>query len=113
MLQGMKMEYDGYGKYFIVTDVEYLMSASNIEYVLKNRNDFLGCFPFDRLPPFPTKFPKSIIIITDKSSQPGKHGLALVLTEKKCYYFDSFGLPIIEENIVKLSKTLLKVSETL
>ena len=42
-----------------------------------------------------------MIINTLKYSQPGKHWVALVLTEKKCYYFDSFGWSIIEKNIKK------------
>ena len=101
MSQGIEIEYDGYGKYVIVKDMEFLMEKANIEYILQNKKDFLGCFPMDRLPPFPSVFPKSMIINTQKSSQPGEHWVALVLTEKKCYYFDSFGWPIMEENIFR------------
>jgi hypothetical protein len=88
-------------QYVELVDLDFLKQSNNIEYLLRNKKDFLGCFPLDRLPPFPTKFPKSIIINTDKSTLPGKHWVALVLTEKKCYYFDSFGMPLIEENIKK------------
>jgi hypothetical protein len=86
-------------QYVELMDLDFLTLKNNIEYLLWNKKDFLGCFPLDRLPPFPTQFPKSIIINTDKSTLPGTHWVALVLTEKECYYFDSFGLPIIEENI--------------
>ena len=101
MSQGIEIEYDGYGKNVIVKEMEFLMEKANIEYILQNKKDFLGCFPMDRLPPFPSVFPKSMIINTQKSSQPGEHWVALVLTEKKCYYFDSFGWPIMEENILR------------
>ena len=68
---------------------------------MQNKKDFLGCFAMDRLPPFHNRFPKFMVINTQKSSQPREHWVALVLTEKKCYYFDSFGWPIMEENILR------------
>jgi hypothetical protein len=40
--------------YIKVLDLDLLMAGNNIEYVLQNVNHFLGCFPVDRLPPFPT-----------------------------------------------------------
>ena len=81
-------------KYVKVLDLDSLILENNIEYVLQNVKHFLGCFPLDSLPPFPTTFPKSMIINTQASTQTGEHWVALVLTEKQCYYFDSFALPI-------------------
>ena len=40
-----------------------------------------------------------MIINTQASTQTGEHWVAVVLTETKCYYFDSFALPIIQPNI--------------
>ena len=60
---------------------------------------YLGTFPLDRLPDLPNKFPKSIIINTDQSNKPGDHWIAIVLTEKHAYYFDSFGLGIVDQQI--------------
>ena len=71
------------------------MQSTTIEQILLSKKDFLGCFPLDKLPPFPTKFPKSMIVNTHKSNQPGEHWVALILTKKDCFYFDSFGLPIV------------------
>jgi hypothetical protein len=86
-------------KYIKLLDLDLLTTNNNIEYLLQNVNHFLGCFPLDRLPPFPTTFPKSMIINTQTSAQTGEHWVAVVLTETKCYYFDSFALPIIKPNI--------------
>jgi hypothetical protein len=86
-------------KYIKLLDLDLLTTNNNIEYLLQNVNHFLGCFPLDRLPPFPTTFPKSMIINTQTSAQTGEHWVALVLTETRCYYFDSFALPIIKPNI--------------
>ena len=80
-------------------DLDYLKLGNNIEYVLQNVKHFLGCFPFDRLPPFPTSLPKSMIINTHASNESGEHWVALVFTETQCYYFDSFGLPTVPLNI--------------
>ena len=85
------------------------MQSTTIEDILHSSKEFLGCFPFDKLPPFPTAFPKSIIINTHKSNQPGEHWVALVLTKKHCFYFDSFGLPIINKTIVEYLDSYYKV----
>ena len=86
-------------KYIKVLDLDFLKQGNNIEYLLQNVDHFLGCFLLDRLPPFPTTFPKSMIINTQASTQTGEHWVALVLTDTNCYYFDSFALPIIQPNI--------------
>ena len=77
-----------------------MTSSIDIENYLKDQKGFLGCFACNDLPPFPKKFPVSMIINTQRKSQPGEHWLALVLTKSKCLYFDSFGVGITEETIV-------------
>ena len=70
-----------------------------IDHYLRKNDNYLGTFPLDRLPDLPNKFPKSIIINTDQSNKPGDPWIAIVLTEKHAYYFDSFGLGIIDQQI--------------
>ena len=70
---------------------------------LENVSEFIGVFPRDRLPsPPPSSFPFSLIMNTDKASQPGKHWVAVYCTEKTCEYFDSFGLPPLYHELSKL-----------
>ena len=76
-------------------DIEQVISS------IDKRNQFLGCFPLDQLPDFPTQFPKSCIINTQTSTKVGEHWIALILTNKHCFYFDSFGLPIIDQRIIE------------
>ena len=78
-----------------------MTSSTEIEKYLKDQKGFLGCFASDDLPPIPKILPASMIINTHRKNQPGEHWLALVLTKHKCFYFDSFGAPILEETIVK------------
>ena len=77
-----------------------MTSSIEIENYLKDQKGFLGCFACNDLPPFPTKFPISMIINTHRKNQAGEHWLGLILTKSKCFYFDSFGAPILEETIV-------------
>ena len=100
------------------------MNNLQIEDYLKNNPNFLGCFPHDSLNYLDSlgdgfkvtpnssstenKFPspkktRSIIINTDSGR--GEHWVAMVLTKGKCFYFDSFGLPIININILNYVNT--------
>ena len=76
-------------------DIEQIVS------MIDKSVQYLGCFPLDQLPTFPTQFPVSCIINTQTSRKVGEHWVALVLTNTKCFYFDSFGLPIINQRILQ------------
>ena len=77
-----------------------MTSSIEIEKYLKDQKGFLGCFASDDLPSFPKQLPASLIINTHKKNEPGEHWLAIVLTKQKCFYFDSFGVPIMEKIII-------------
>ena len=77
------------------------MDSNEIEAILRKNKQFLGCFAWDQLPPFPSSLPKSLIINTAKSDTRGEHWVAIVLQKKQCFYFDSFGLPIINDYILE------------
>ena len=86
--------------------------TSSLEINSRLRDDpyFMGCFPSDKLPKIDRHFPKSMIINTHPAGGKGEHWIAIVMTKKSCFYFDSFGWPIIEMNIKKyLSKYYQKV----
>ena len=87
-----------------------MTSSTEIESYLVDEKQFLGCFPRNKLPVFPKTFPKSFIINTHDSSKPGEHWVALVLFKKICFYFDSFGLPIVDSVIVKYLRRYTKVT---
>ena len=78
-----------------------MVSETQIKYWMRGDKRFLGCFPRDMLPPFPKQFPKTLIINTHDSYKPGEHWLGLVLLKNKCFYFDSFGVGIVDPYIVK------------
>ena len=77
-----------------------MTTSTQIQKYLLYEKDFLGCFPCDTLPPFPKKLPKTLIINTDNSSESGDHWVGLVLTKQTCFYFDSYGVGILDANIL-------------
>lgn len=87
-----------------------MTSSIEINSFLRNDPLFLGCFPLDRLPKIKSRQARSMIINTHPAGGQGEHWIALVMTKEHCFYFDSFGCPIIEININRyLSKYYQKV----
>ena len=86
------------------------MWSTEIEHNLKHDKYFMGCFASDLLPYFPNSFPKTLIINTKPSNMKGEHWVALVLKKKKCFYFDSFGVPILNDDILQFLQDYYKVT---
>ena len=63
-----------------------------METVLDNDKNFMGCYASNQLPTVPLSFPKSLIINTATIETGGEHWVAIVLHRKQCFYFDSFGI---------------------
>ena len=81
------------------------MLSSDIEKSMKNDISFMGCYAEDKLPIFfPKKFPKKLIVNTGHSSTSGEHWIALILQRETCFYFDSFGIEIIDEKVLEFLK---------
>ena len=55
------------------------------------------------------KYNISLIINTANSKNVGEHWVAMRMTKDKCFYFDSFGMEIINENIKNFAKIYKKV----
>ena len=88
------------------------MNAYDIENILFYNKNFMGCFACNQLPPLPTTFPRSLIINTAPYNTEGEHWVALVLQKNRCYYFDSFGLPVHNKNIIHFLYKYKKVTYT-
>ena len=84
------------------------MLSSEISKNFRRDETFLGCFPFDKLPEFPEKLPAKLIINTGASSTDGEHWVALLMKPKTCFYFDSFGVPIMNIEIKNFLKEKYK-----
>ena len=76
------------------------MNSREIEKILHSEKSFMGCFAFDNLPKFPKLFPAKIIINTGSVNSEGDHWISMIMTSKICLYFDSFGLPVLNQEIL-------------
>jgi len=85
-----------------------MMWGPEIERLLEYNYSFIGCFPHDKLKPIKRKSNISIIINTANSKSIGEHWVAMRMTNNECFYFDSFGVEIINENIKKFAKIYKK-----
>ena len=81
-----------------------MVNSSEIRRFMRGDSPFLGCFPLDKLPPMPNTFPKTLIVNTHYAHQPGEHWLAILLTKYECFYFDSFGVGILNKEITDFLK---------
>ena len=88
------------------------MYAYDIEKILVYNKNFMGCYAWNQLPPFPNTFPRSLIINTAHSDTDGEHWVALLLQNNRCFYFDSFGLPVLNKNILYFLRKYKKVTYT-
>jgi len=85
------------------------MWGFEIERLLKYNYSFIGCYSHDILPHINRKRNISIIINTANSKSIGEHWVAMGMTNTECFYFDSFCVEIINENIKKFAKIYKKV----
>jgi len=83
------------------------LSNIQIKNYLENDTGFIGCFPSNKIPEI-NSIPCTLIINTAQSGHPGDHWVALHLKEDVAFYFDSFGFPIIEDDIFKFLKKYYK-----
>ena len=86
------------------------MWSFQINRLLYYNNSFIGCYPYDTLPYIKRKSNISIVINTANSKLIGEHWVAIKMINNECFYFDSFGVGIVNENIkefVKIYKTVI------
>jgi hypothetical protein len=90
-----------------MTDLKHGLTNSEIGNYLKHEKSFLGCFSSDNIPNI-LEFPCTLIVNSEKSNHPGHHWLAIYLRKDYSLYFDSFGLPVLEEDIFNFLKKYYK-----
>ena len=77
------------------------MNTSEINNYLKDLPGFIGAYALDKIPIIRT-YPSSIIVNTQKHTEPGEHWVAIYyVSPQLCYYFDSFGFGPLQSEIQK------------
>lgn len=84
------------------------MDTSMIRKLLRNFKCFKGVYSSDMLP-YDASLPLNIIANTDPSYLPGEHWISITISSNgDGYYFDSFGLPPLKEDIYNFLETKCK-----
>ena len=83
------------------------LSNFELEKLLADDDEFVGCFSQDNLP---TKLhlPATIIINTAKRSSKGRHWIAVRIQKNSSLYFDTFGVHPVEHNIKRFLQRFSK-----
>ena len=71
-----------------------MTSVGEINLWLKGEKYFMGCYEKNNLPTFTKVFPKTMIVKCDN------HFIGLLLCKNKCFYFDSYGNKIIDNELI-------------
>ncbi len=74
------------------------MNTQEIDRYMKKYKNYGGTFACDRLH-YDLPLYSGLIVNTDESHEPGQHWVAIYRSDSGIIYFDSFGLPPIEEKI--------------
>ena len=75
------------------------MSSYKVEKILSEDKTFIGCYAHDRLPEMKDKIDCVVILNRDCYYTEGDHRVAVKMTKYNCFYFYSFGVVIVDENI--------------
>ena len=79
-----------------------MTSSTEINQCLSILENYVGTFSKDGLPliDISENTTKYLVVNTDPAHKRGEHWLGLVLRKNKCLYFDSFGLKIVDKEIL-------------
>ena len=81
-----------------------MLNSVEINNYLHTVEGYGGCYPCDKIPYVSIKQkPVFFVINTDLANNKGDHWLGLALYKKKCLFYDSYGLRIVNKHILDLS----------
>ena len=71
------------------------LTTTNLNLMLKNYEIFMGTFPSDQIQIQKSGYPQAFIVNTEPSTSTGEHWTALIVSDKKCLFFDPLGCEIL------------------
>ena len=75
------------------------MWSYEIENIFRDDKTFIWCYAHDKIPKIKDKFDCGVIINTGGYNTQCEHWVAVKMTKYNCFYFDSFVIVIVYENI--------------
>ena len=77
------------------------LTTNNIDDVLGQYAIFKGTYPCDLVPISSNIEPQAFVVNTENSHSSGQHWIALITKQTKCWYFDSFGNELLNQDILR------------
>ena len=82
-------------------------NSQDISNMLSQLDGYIGDYPQDALPSLEEIIrPTYMVVNTDDAGGEGEHWLGIVLKAKSCFYFDSYGLQVINMEIINFLTSL-------
>ena len=82
------------------------LSTINLNTMLKNYEIFMGTFPSDQVSIKKSNNPQAFIVNTAPSASAGEHWTALIVSNKKCLFFDPLGDEMQNVYLLKMLKSV-------
>ena len=77
------------------------LTTADLNLMLKNYEIFMGTFPSDQVQIQKSSYPQAFIVNTEPSTSAGEHWTALIVTDKKCLFFDPLGCEMLNVSLLK------------
>ena len=81
-----------------------ILSTSEIDLALNTFAIYKGTYSSDKIPVNKRKYPQAFIVNTARNNSPGEHWIGLIIDERYCYFFDSFGNENLNVDILNKMK---------
>ena len=81
-----------------------ILSTSEIDLALNTFTIYKGTYSSDKIPINEGKLPQAFIVNTARNNSPGEHWVGLIIDERYCYFFDSFGNESLNMDILNKMK---------
>ena len=80
------------------------LTTADLNLMLKNYEIFMGTFPSDQIQIQKSGYPQAFIVNTEPSTSVGEHWTALIVSDKKCLFFDPLGCEMLNVFLLETLK---------
>ena len=82
------------------------LTTADLNLMLKNYEIFMGTFPSDQIQIQKSGYPQAFIVNTEPSTSVGEHWTALIVSDKKCLFFDPLGCEMLNVFLLETLKSV-------
>ena len=82
------------------------LTTTHLNLMLKNFDIFMGTFPSDQIQIQKRCYPQAFIVNTEPSTSVGEHWTALIVSDKKCLFFDPLGCEMLNVFLLETLKSV-------